>query len=139
MTTFAGSTLHVVDALSRDASLTLLSSILFFCQICISRNGDYLNTVNHRRNMKSFDVTAGKTIEVGEQIYISYNMCDNCGGRADNFGTPGTSIIVSLSNACAVCCFVCWGFLLCRVHRAWFRTTCELTLIIFSSSFSFLP
>lgn len=45
--------------------------------------------------MKSFDVTAGKTIEKGEQIYISYNMCNNCGGRADNFGTPGKSIIVS--------------------------------------------
>ena len=39
--------------------------------------------------MKSFDVTAGKTIEAGEQIYISYNMCTNCGGRADVFGTPG--------------------------------------------------
>jgi hypothetical protein len=41
--------------------------------------------------MKSFDVTAGKAIEAGEQIYISYNMCTNCGGRADVFGTPGKS------------------------------------------------
>ena len=73
----------------------LSPSILFSCQIFTSRNGDYLNTVNHRRNMESFDVTAGKTIEVGEQIYISYNMCNNCVGRADNFGTPGKSIIVS--------------------------------------------
>lgn len=91
-----------MDALSRDTSLTLLSSILFYCQISTSRNGDYLNTVNYRRDMESFDVTAGKAIEVGEQIYISYNMCNNCGGRADNFGTPGKSIIVSWSNACTV-------------------------------------
>jgi len=52
------------------------------------RNGDYLNTVNHRRSQTSFDVTAARGIEVGEQIYISYNMCSNCGNRADTFGTP---------------------------------------------------
>ena len=45
--------------------------------------------------MKSFDVTAGKTIEVGEQIYISYNMCSNCGGRANDYGTPGKCLRVS--------------------------------------------
>lgn len=53
------------------------------------RNGHYLNTVNHRRSQKSFDVTAAKTIEAGEQVYISYNMCSNCGNRANHFGTPG--------------------------------------------------
>ena len=52
--------------------------------------------------MESFDVTAGKTIEVGEQIYISYNMCNNCVGRADNFGTPGKSIIVQGAVPCIV-------------------------------------
>jgi hypothetical protein len=33
-------------------------------------------------------VTAKKDIQPGEQIHNSYNMCDECGGRSDGYGTP---------------------------------------------------
>ena len=36
--------------------------------------------VNHQ-------VTARRDIQPGEQIHNSYNMCDECGGRKDSYGT----------------------------------------------------
>lgn len=36
-------------------------------------------------------VTALGDIKKGEQIFLSYNMCPECGGRREDYGTPGTS------------------------------------------------
>lgn len=53
------------------------------------RNGKYHNIDNNREEGKRFYLTARRDIVKGEQIYNSYNMCNNCGGRANNYGTPG--------------------------------------------------
>ena len=52
------------------------------------RNGKYYNT--HMRVVRGelYQVTARRDIQPGEQLYNSYNMCDNCGGRRDGYGTP---------------------------------------------------
>ena len=53
------------------------------------RNGHYHNIDNNREEGKRFYLTAKRDIAKGEQIYNSYNMCNNCGGRANSYGTPG--------------------------------------------------
>ena len=67
------------------------------------RNPPYLNTVNNRAEQKSFDVSAGRKIEVGEEIYISYNMCSNCGNRADWHGTAGKFYAAACRLAYIIC------------------------------------
>lgn len=52
------------------------------------RNGKYYNTHMKVTRGVSYQVTARRDIEAGEQLYNSYNMCDNCGGRTDGYGTP---------------------------------------------------
>lgn len=52
------------------------------------RNGKYYNTHMKVVRGEHYQVTARRDIEAGEQIYNSYNMCDNCGGRQDGYGTP---------------------------------------------------
>lgn len=53
------------------------------------RNGKWLNTdsssVHENTPVKVF---ASRMIEAGEEIYTSYNMCRDCGGRATSYGTP---------------------------------------------------
>lgn len=52
------------------------------------RNGKWYNShMTVTRGVK-YEVTARKDIQPGEQIYNSYNMCENCGGRKDGYGTP---------------------------------------------------
>ena len=52
------------------------------------RNGKWYNTHMKVDREVNYQVTARKDIQPGEQIYNSYNMCDNCGGRKDGYGTP---------------------------------------------------
>lgn len=53
------------------------------------RNGDYWNTRSSPvREGKDVKVTAGKAIKKGDQIYTSYNMCEDCGARYTTYGTP---------------------------------------------------
>jgi len=53
------------------------------------RNGKWLNTdsssVHENTPVKVF---ASRMIEAGEEIYTSYNMCRDCGGRVTSYGTP---------------------------------------------------
>jgi len=52
------------------------------------RNGIYYNTHMKVNRGMNYQVTARKDIQPGDQIYNSYNMCENCGGRKDGYGTP---------------------------------------------------
>lgn len=54
------------------------------------RNGKWLNTRTdgngvHRGNV---NVYASRDIKTGEQLYTSYNMCEDCDLRIDTYGTP---------------------------------------------------
>ncbi|KAL3921607.1 MAG: hypothetical protein SGILL_002662, partial [Bacillariaceae sp.] len=51
------------------------------------RNGKWYNTHMKLNRGVSHQVTARRDIEPGEQIHNSYNMCDECGGRKDSYGT----------------------------------------------------
>lgn len=51
------------------------------------RNGNWTNTNTEIDVGHYHTTTATKNIEPGEQIYISYNMCEECGGRAHGYGT----------------------------------------------------
>ena len=53
------------------------------------RNGNWTNTNTEIEPGQYHLTTATKTIEAGEQIYISYNMCEECGGRTSGYGTAG--------------------------------------------------
>jgi len=53
------------------------------------RNGYWLNTKSNSANTGSdIVVRAKREIKVGEQLYTSYNMCEDCGGRLTSYGTP---------------------------------------------------
>lgn len=55
------------------------------------RNGKWLNTKSESvyENMDQPIVArASRDISAGEQIYMSYNYCADCGARAKNYGTP---------------------------------------------------
>jgi len=52
------------------------------------RNGKWYNTHMKVSRGVNYQITARKDIKPGEQIYNSYNMCDNCDGRKDGYGTP---------------------------------------------------
>jgi len=51
------------------------------------RNGNWTNTITEIEPGEYHKTSATKTIEAGEQIYISYNMCEECGGRRSGYGT----------------------------------------------------
>ena len=54
------------------------------------RNGKWFNTALTIIPGESHEMRARRRIEAGEQIYNSYNMCDECGGRIDSgYGTAG--------------------------------------------------
>ena len=53
------------------------------------RNGAWLNTMTQTMEGQHQITTATKTIEKGEQIYISYNQCKECQGRRFGYGTAG--------------------------------------------------
>ena len=52
------------------------------------RNPPYYNTRAERLEGKAYVLRAARTIEKGEQIYLSHNMCNHCGARAKVYGTP---------------------------------------------------
>jgi spermidine synthase/S-adenosylmethionine/arginine decarboxylase-like enzyme len=52
------------------------------------RNGKWYNTHMKLNRGVNHQVTARRDIQPGEQIHNSYNMCDECGGRKDSYGTP---------------------------------------------------
>jgi len=53
------------------------------------RNGHWLNTASNSVHEDSdIVVKAKRDIQAGEEIYTSYNMCEDCGGRIKNYGTP---------------------------------------------------
>lgn len=51
------------------------------------RNGNWTNTNTEIDVGHYHTTTATRNIEPGEQIYISYNMCEECGGRSHGYGT----------------------------------------------------
>jgi hypothetical protein len=53
------------------------------------RNGRWDNARVQSHHGVNHVVKAGRTIEKGEQIYSSYNLCEECEGRYDKYGTPG--------------------------------------------------
>jgi hypothetical protein len=53
------------------------------------RNGNWTNTHTDIQWGRRHVTTAIRDIEVGDEIYISYNMCPNCGGRRFHYGTAG--------------------------------------------------
>lgn len=55
------------------------------------RNGKWKNTRTKIVQKKYHETRASKVIEAGEQILLSYNFCDECGGRAYHYGTAGKS------------------------------------------------
>jgi hypothetical protein len=53
------------------------------------RNGKWLNTQTVSVEGKHHITKATRTIEPGEQLYISYNRCNECEGRDFGYGTAG--------------------------------------------------
>jgi hypothetical protein len=54
------------------------------------RNGAWLNTRTDEKgvhNTKFVSILASRDIEAGEQIYSTYNMCEDCEGRISTYGT----------------------------------------------------
>lgn len=52
------------------------------------RNGKWLNTKPKMIEEKRHEMYASQTIEKGDQIFLSYNLCADCFNRHYNFGTP---------------------------------------------------
>ena len=66
------------------------SSLILVYDSLNHRNGNWTNTITLDNEEERWQkTTADKTIEAGEQIYNSYNMCENCGGRKMDYGTAG--------------------------------------------------
>jgi hypothetical protein len=53
------------------------------------RNGKWKNTRTKTHYEEYHETVAMKAIEPGEQILLSYNFCDQCGGRIHQYGTAG--------------------------------------------------
>ena len=54
------------------------------------RNGHWFNTKSSQEREEGHEVRARRTIEAGEEIFNSYNLCDECESRHHGYGTPGT-------------------------------------------------
>lgn len=53
------------------------------------RNGDWTNTAsNGLHEGEPAEVYASRDIKTGEEIYTTYNHCEDCGGRYTDYGTP---------------------------------------------------
>lgn len=86
------------------------------------RNGRFFNAHSYLEYNDKHEVVAARTIEKGEQIYISYNQCGNCYNRHFTFGTPemlrdygefvAVRALVTYSVvASLITVFVCVGFI----------------------------
>jgi hypothetical protein len=53
------------------------------------RNGKWTNTETNIEWGEYHETKATRAIEAGEQIYITYNQCNNCFGRQIGYGTAG--------------------------------------------------
>jgi hypothetical protein len=53
------------------------------------RNGKWLNTRTDTEDDVNHVTKAKRVIEAGEQIHVSYNQCEECGGRDVGYGTGG--------------------------------------------------
>jgi hypothetical protein len=53
------------------------------------RNGKWLNAQAETVEGTHHITKATRTIEPGEQLYLSYNMCNDCAGRRFGYGTAG--------------------------------------------------
>jgi hypothetical protein len=53
------------------------------------RNGKWLNTESETVEGKHHITKATRRIEPGEQLYTSYNRCNECAGRKFGYGTAG--------------------------------------------------
>lgn len=52
------------------------------------RNGKWLNTRPKMIEEKRHEMYASRDIEAGQEIYLSYNQCEDCFNRHYDFGTP---------------------------------------------------
>ncbi len=53
------------------------------------RNGESVNTMSNNARLEgAVRVQAKRDIKAGEEIYTTYNMCEDCEERANTFGTP---------------------------------------------------
>eukprot|EP00957_Ditylum_brightwellii_P161262 12278387-Ditylum_brightwellii.AAC.1 len=53
------------------------------------RNGHWFNTkCSQMYNVESIKVYASRDIKAGEELYGSYNMCEDCELRMHSYGTP---------------------------------------------------
>lgn len=68
--------------------LTVSGSLAAVYDMYNHRNGEYLNTALTIYRDESHELRAAKNIKAGDQIHNSYNMCDECEGRAEGYGTP---------------------------------------------------
>jgi len=82
------------DSFESNAALMLIqcgwdSALIPLYDMMSHRNGDYLNTESNSVHTlsKNVKVRAMRDIEAGEEIYTSYNMCKDCGGRKETYGT----------------------------------------------------
>lgn len=51
------------------------------------RNGNWSNTNTVEMTGQYHETTAIKTIQKGDEIFVSYNFCEECGGRKEFYGT----------------------------------------------------
>ena len=58
------------------------------------RNGNWTNAAQEIVQKKYHETTALRDIEVGEEILISYDKCEECDGRHFGYGTGGMYLII---------------------------------------------
>ena len=51
------------------------------------RNGNWTSLDSEIKIGEYHQTAATRTIEAGEEIYLSYNLCNQCGGRKHDYGT----------------------------------------------------
>jgi hypothetical protein len=83
-----------LDALSAKAAVLVVQRIEDFIMIPAydmynHRNGKWFNTRTDTEDDVNHVTKAKRVIEAGEQIHVSYNQCEECGGRDVGYGTGG--------------------------------------------------
>lgn len=83
------------DPFEEDAALMVVQRsrqgvLIPLYDIMSHRNGDWLNSEvsKFKETSTSLKVRAKRTIEAGEEIYMSHNICKNCVERTEEVGTP---------------------------------------------------
>jgi SET domain len=61
------------------------------------RNGKWTNTNTKEVTGKYYMVLSSRDIQQGEELFNSYNFCQDCGGRKKLYGTPGELQVSLLS------------------------------------------